>query len=52
MKIEMNKNEATMSGDAFLVICASIIFVSRIGEYDAFTTKLGCVVSTLQPFII
>ena len=52
MKIDWNKKYTTISVYAFLVICASIIFFSIIGEIDAFTTKLGWVVSTLQPFII
>ena len=52
MKIDWNKKYTTISVYAFLVICASIIFFSIIGEIDAFTTKLGLVVSTLQPFII
>ena len=52
MKIDWNKKYTTISVYAFLVICASIIFFSIIGEIDAFTTKLGWVVSTLQPFIM
>ena len=52
MKIDWNKKYTTISVYAFLVICASIIFFSIIGEIDAFTTKLGWVVSKLQPFII
>ena len=52
MKIDWNKKYTTISVYAFLVICASIIFFSVIDEINAFTTKLGWIVSTLQPFII
>lgn len=52
MKIDWNKKYTTISVYAFLVICSSIIFFSVIDEINAFTTKLGWIVSTLQPFII
>ena len=52
MKIDWNKKYTTISIYAFLVICASIIFFSVIDQIGAFTTKLGWIVSTLQPFII
>lgn len=52
MKIDWNKKYTTISVYSFLVICASIIFFSVIGEISAFTAKIGWIVSTLQPFII
>ncbi len=52
MKIDWNKKYTTISVYAFLVICASIIFFSVIDKMSAFTTKIGWIVSTLQPFII
>ena len=52
MKIDWNKKYTTISVYSFLVICASMIFFSVIGEISAFTAKIGWLVSTLQPFII
>lgn len=52
MKIDWNQKYTTIAVYAFLVICASITFFSVIDEMNAFTTKLGWILSTLQPFII
>ena len=52
MKIDWNKKYTTISVYAFLVICASIAFFNVIDKMNAFTIKLGWLMSTLQPFII
>ncbi|MCR8744858.1 AI-2E family transporter [Romboutsia lituseburensis] len=52
MKIDWNKKYTTISVYSFLVICASITFFSILNKMDEFTSTLGWIVSTLQPFII
>lgn len=52
MKIDWNKKYTTIAVYSFLVICASIAFFSILNKIDEFTSTLGWIVSTLQPFII
>ncbi|MGL6105970.1 AI-2E family transporter [Romboutsia sp.] len=52
MKIEWNKKYTTISTYTFIVICCSILFFSILNSMGEFTSKLGWIVSTLQPFII
>lgn len=52
MKIEWNKKYTTIAIYSFIVICSSILFFSILNKIGEFTSKLGWIFSTLQPFII
>ncbi|MGL4913955.1 MAG: AI-2E family transporter [Romboutsia sp.] len=51
-KVDWNKKYTTIAIYAFIVICASITFFSIMDKMNEFTSTLGWMVSTLQPFII